>query len=207
MRLLALKAYWALGLKDFTRLDTIWTERGPMLLEANSFAGLMCTPKEKPRSYIGFMARAEGKGAKELLDEIVQAAAKRIGGAPVDSHMSPRQPVTKGACGRPRVVGALSKTDVRSLGDPRRANTYSKREAGLHAQSLLIRSSVPNQTEWAFQLAYVGPNTEMSAFWREASGGQAQLQQMDDFPGVLVFAQTPSVYAAAGRCHSFRQYL
>jgi len=79
MRLVALQAYRVLGLKDFARLDTIWTDRGPMLLEANSFAGLMCTPREKPHSYIGFMARAEGKGGKELLDEIVQAAAKRLG--------------------------------------------------------------------------------------------------------------------------------
>ena len=79
MQLLALQAYRVLGLRDFARLDTIWTERGPMLLEANSFAGLACTPKEKPHSYIGFMARAEGKGGKELLDEIVQAAAKRLG--------------------------------------------------------------------------------------------------------------------------------
>ena len=79
MQLLALQAYRVLGLRDFARLDTIWTERGPMLLEANSFAGLTCTPKEKPHSYIGFMARAEGKGGKELLDEIVQAAANRLG--------------------------------------------------------------------------------------------------------------------------------
>jgi D-alanine-D-alanine ligase len=79
MQLLALQAYRVLGLRDFARFDTIWTERGPMLLEANSFAGLTCTPKEKPHSYIGFMARAEGKGGKELLDEIVQAAAKRLG--------------------------------------------------------------------------------------------------------------------------------
>ena len=78
-RLLALQAYQALGLKDYARFDTIWTERGPMLLEANSFAGLTCTPADKPHSYIGFMARAEGKGGKELLDEIVQAAVKRLG--------------------------------------------------------------------------------------------------------------------------------
>ena len=78
MQLLALQAYRVLGLRDFARFDTIWTERGPMLLEANSFAGLTCTPKEKPHSYIGFMARAEGKGGKELLDEIVQAAIKRL---------------------------------------------------------------------------------------------------------------------------------
>jgi D-alanine-D-alanine ligase len=79
MQLLVLQAYRALGLKDFARFDTIWTDRGPMLLEANSFAGLMCTPASKPHSYIGFMARAESKGGKELLDEIVQAAAKRLG--------------------------------------------------------------------------------------------------------------------------------
>ena len=78
MQQLALRAYCALGLRDFGRFDTILTEEGPMLLEANSFAGLMCTPKEKPHSYIGFMARAEGKGGKELLDEIVQAAMRRL---------------------------------------------------------------------------------------------------------------------------------
>ena len=51
-----------------------------MFLEANSFAGLMCTPEEKPFSYVGFMARAEGNGGKELLDEIVKAALKRLEG-------------------------------------------------------------------------------------------------------------------------------
>ena len=49
-----------------------------MLLEANSFAGLMCTPEEKPHSYIGFMARAEGIGAKELFQEIIKIALERI---------------------------------------------------------------------------------------------------------------------------------
>jgi D-alanine-D-alanine ligase len=78
MQQLALQAHRVLGLRDFGRFDTILTEEGPMLLEANSFAGLMCTPKEKPHSYIGFMARAEGKGGRELLDEIVQAAMRRL---------------------------------------------------------------------------------------------------------------------------------
>ena len=78
MELIALQAYKVLGLRDFARFDTILTDQGPMLLEANSFAGLMCTPPEKPHSYIGFMARAEEKGGKELLDEIVRAAVKRL---------------------------------------------------------------------------------------------------------------------------------
>jgi D-alanine-D-alanine ligase len=78
MQQLALSAYHALGLNDFGRIDTILTQEGPFLLEANTFAGLMCTPKEKPHSYVGFMARAEGKDGKDLLDEIVQIAVRRL---------------------------------------------------------------------------------------------------------------------------------
>ena len=76
---LAIQAYHVLGFKDFGRIDMILTEEGPILLEGNTFAGLMCTPKEKPHSYIGFMARAEGKDDKELLDEIIHIAIKRLG--------------------------------------------------------------------------------------------------------------------------------
>ena len=79
MQQLALRAYHVLGFKDFGRIDTILTEEGPFLLEGNTFAGLMCTPKEKPRSYIGFMVRTEGKDGKDLLDEIIQSAIKRLG--------------------------------------------------------------------------------------------------------------------------------
>ena len=64
-------------MKDYGRIDIKLTEDGPFLLEANTFAGLMCTPKEKPHGYFGFMAIAEGKDGKELLDEIVQHAIKR----------------------------------------------------------------------------------------------------------------------------------
>ena len=77
MQLLAIKAYKVLGFKDYGRIDTILTGDGPFLLEGNTFAGLMCTPVEKPHSYMGFMAVAEGKSGKELLDEIVLAAIKR----------------------------------------------------------------------------------------------------------------------------------
>lgn len=78
MRRLALQAYAVLGLYDYARIDTMVTPEGPMLLEANSFAGLTCTPPEKPHSYIGFMARAEGKDGTSLLDEIVEAAIQRL---------------------------------------------------------------------------------------------------------------------------------
>jgi D-alanine-D-alanine ligase len=75
---LALRAYHVLGFKDFGRIDMILTEEGPFLLEGNTFAGLMCTPKEKPHSYIGFMARAEEKDSKALLDEIIRIAIRRF---------------------------------------------------------------------------------------------------------------------------------
>jgi len=67
-----------LGFKDFGRIDAILTEEGPFLLEGNTFAGLMCTPKEKPHSYVGIMARAEGKDGVDLLDEIIQIAIERL---------------------------------------------------------------------------------------------------------------------------------
>lgn len=79
MRRLALRAYRVLGFRDFGRIDSVLTNEGPFLLEGNTFAGLMCTPPEKPHSYVGFMARAEAMGGRELLDEIIQAAVKRIG--------------------------------------------------------------------------------------------------------------------------------
>jgi D-alanine-D-alanine ligase len=76
---LALRAYQVLGFRDFGRIDTILTSDGPFLLEANAFAGLMCTPKDKPHSYVGVMARAEGMSGRDLLDEIVQDAVARLG--------------------------------------------------------------------------------------------------------------------------------
>jgi D-alanine-D-alanine ligase len=78
MQKLAIRAYNVLNFRDFGRIDTILTEEGPFLLEGNTFAGLMCTPKERPHSYMGIMARAEGKEGNDLLDEIVQAAVKRL---------------------------------------------------------------------------------------------------------------------------------
>ena len=73
----AKSAYRAIGFKDYGRIDTILTKDGPYLLEGNSFAGLMCTPKEKPHSYIGFMAAAANMSASDLIDIIVKSALKR----------------------------------------------------------------------------------------------------------------------------------
>jgi D-alanine-D-alanine ligase len=74
---LAIKAYKSLGLRDYGRVDMILSEDAPFLLEVNSFAGLMCTPIQKPHSYMGFMAVAEGKNSAEFLDEIIIAGLKR----------------------------------------------------------------------------------------------------------------------------------
>ena len=73
----AKKAYLAIGFKDYGRIDTVLTKEGPCLLEINSFAGLMCTPKEKPPSYFGFMAAADDMSASDLIDEIIKSALKR----------------------------------------------------------------------------------------------------------------------------------
>jgi len=73
----AKKAYQAIGLKDYGRVDTVLTKEGPYLLEINSFAGLMCTPKEKPHSYFGFMAVADSMSSSDLIGEIIKAALKR----------------------------------------------------------------------------------------------------------------------------------
>src|SRR4030043_1418429 len=78
MQQLALRAYHVLGFRDFGRIDTILTEEGPFLLEGNTFAGVMCKPKEKPHSYIGFLARAGGKDKKAPLEEIIQIAIRRL---------------------------------------------------------------------------------------------------------------------------------
>jgi D-alanine-D-alanine ligase len=75
---LAISAYNSIGIRDYGRVDMILTAEGPFLLEINSFAGLMCTPIEKPHSYMGFMALAEKKNSGEFLNEIVEEALIRI---------------------------------------------------------------------------------------------------------------------------------
>ena len=76
---LAISAYKIAGIKDYGRVDMILTKDGPFLLEINCFAGLMCTPIDKPHSYMGFMAKAQHKKSSVFLDEIVKEALIRIG--------------------------------------------------------------------------------------------------------------------------------
>ncbi len=78
MKNMAINAYKAIGLRDYGRVDMILTSEGPFLLEANSFAGLMCTPIEKPHSYMGFMAKAAKIPKSEFLNMIVQEAMIRL---------------------------------------------------------------------------------------------------------------------------------
>ena len=79
LQTLAISASKIDGIRDYCRVDMILTETGPFLLEINSFAGLMCTPFDKPHSYMGFMAKAENKNGSVFLDEIVKEALLRIG--------------------------------------------------------------------------------------------------------------------------------
>ncbi len=73
----AKKAYQAIGSKDYARIDTVVTREGIYFIEINSFPGLMCIPKEKPHSYIGFMAVADNMSSSDLIDEIIKSALKR----------------------------------------------------------------------------------------------------------------------------------
>ena len=75
---LAISAAKIATIRDYGRVDMILTKTGVFLLEINSFAGLMCTPLEKPHSYMGFMAKAQNKKSSEFLDEIVKEALIRI---------------------------------------------------------------------------------------------------------------------------------
>ncbi len=79
----ALKAFRALGARDFGRVDMIVAGDGtPWVLELNTFAGLqILTGKEKHlhQSYIGTMARATGMTRGDIMGRIVEAAAGRYG--------------------------------------------------------------------------------------------------------------------------------
>ena len=79
----ALKAFAALGARDFGRVDTIVTDDGtPWVLELNTFAGLhILTGKEAHlhQSYIGAMAQSMGMNQAGILGAIVEASAGRYG--------------------------------------------------------------------------------------------------------------------------------
>lgn len=68
----AIKAFNALMMKDYGRVDIILKEGIPYVLEINSLPGL-----EKGRSSLYRMAEASGLGYENLVFEIVNAARKR----------------------------------------------------------------------------------------------------------------------------------
>jgi len=75
---LALQAYRVLGIKDYGRIDMKLTQEGPVPVGGEHLCRTDVYASRKPHSYIGFMARAEGKNGKDLLDEIIRAAIKRL---------------------------------------------------------------------------------------------------------------------------------
>jgi len=70
--------------------------------------------------------------------------------------------VTKGACGSPRIAGALLDSGIHSFGESRIANVQKMRDAGLEAQFMLIRSPMPSEVERVVEFIDVSLNTEIS---------------------------------------------
>jgi len=79
----ALKAFCALGARDFGRVDMIVTDDGtPWVLELNTFAGLQIlrgNEKHLHQSYIGAMAKAMGMTRADMMGRIIESAAGRYG--------------------------------------------------------------------------------------------------------------------------------
>jgi D-alanine-D-alanine ligase len=73
----ALRAYQALGCRDFARVDMIIREGKTYLLEVNTIPGMT------EKSLLPRAAQAEGMGFPELVDKIVKSALKRKLKSPV----------------------------------------------------------------------------------------------------------------------------
>ncbi|MBC7188928.1 D-alanine--D-alanine ligase [Candidatus Aerophobetes bacterium] len=67
----AIKAYRAIGCRDFARVDMIWKEKEVYLLEINTIPGMT------DLSLLPLAARVEGIEFPELVDKIVKMALKR----------------------------------------------------------------------------------------------------------------------------------
>jgi len=79
----AMRAFLAVGARDFGRIDTIVDEAGTVaVLELNTFAGLQIITGDEEHlhaSYIGSMARTMGMDRADVLGRIVDSARRRHG--------------------------------------------------------------------------------------------------------------------------------
>ncbi|QUL98565.1 MAG: ATP-grasp domain-containing protein [Candidatus Fermentithermobacillus carboniphilus] len=89
LRKLAIRAYKALGARDYGRIDIMLEGDKPYFLELNTFPGLASPGGEGPGqdsaihvSYMGKMAASLGKPRSWLVGSIVEAALKRYSGIP-----------------------------------------------------------------------------------------------------------------------------
>jgi D-alanine-D-alanine ligase-like ATP-grasp enzyme len=77
----ALNCFWALGARDFGRVDTIVDRDGRAhVLELNTFAGLQILTGSELHlhaSYIGSMAGSMGLARADVLGAIVDSARRR----------------------------------------------------------------------------------------------------------------------------------
>ncbi|MGI6129113.1 MAG: D-alanine--D-alanine ligase family protein [bacterium] len=70
--------YKVLNARDFGRIDMIVALDGtPYFLEINTFAGLTMSTGKAHKSYMGYMAEAEGLSASEFIGAIVRYALER----------------------------------------------------------------------------------------------------------------------------------
>lgn len=89
LRKLAIRAYRALGARDYGRIDIMLEGNQPYFLELNTFPGLATPGSEDPGqdsavhvSYMGKMAASLGKPRSWLVGSIVEAALKRYSKTP-----------------------------------------------------------------------------------------------------------------------------
>ncbi len=70
--------------------------------------------------------------------------------------------VTKLVCGDPSIADVLVKSGINILADSRISNIKRMREAGIHAQFVLLRTPVPSQAESVVKYADISLNSELS---------------------------------------------
>ena len=70
--------------------------------------------------------------------------------------------VTKVVCGDPNIADALLKSGISVLADSRIANIRRMRDAGIQAQFVLLRTSIPSQIEDVVRYTDISLNSELS---------------------------------------------